>query len=177
MSTKKKHGGKREGAGRPSLGITKKVSLTLTNDVWQFIENAESKSKFLRKIITKAFQEQNDVQPVKASRVLNEEEVKENAREELWWELVQKFIFEGKVEIGKKSIRELLDHRKISNIMQEKIIGNLFQDVKKGKKLEIYYLHGYFFFQKKRIPFHPDFEPLVECVGMALIESVMKNFD
>lgn len=50
----KKHGGKREGAGRPSLGTTKKVSITLPDESWEQIEKARgerSMSAFLRDII------------------------------------------------------------------------------------------------------------------------------
>jgi hypothetical protein len=36
---KSTHGGKRKGAGRPSLGTTKKVSLTLPDEIWGMIEN------------------------------------------------------------------------------------------------------------------------------------------
>lgn len=48
------HGGKREGAGRPSLGTTKKVSITLPDEVWEQIEksrNGKPLSKFLREVI------------------------------------------------------------------------------------------------------------------------------
>lgn len=49
-------GGLREGAGRKSTGITKKVSLTLSEDVWQDIEQAceeqnASRSQVFRNII------------------------------------------------------------------------------------------------------------------------------
>ncbi|WP_374723674.1 CopG family transcriptional regulator [Calidifontibacillus erzurumensis] len=55
-SRSKQHGGKREGAGRKSLGITKKVSITLEKEVWEEIEEKKGKepmSSFLRKIILK----------------------------------------------------------------------------------------------------------------------------
>lgn len=48
------HGGKREGAGRPSLGTTKKVSITLPDEVWKEIDEARGErtmSAFLRDII------------------------------------------------------------------------------------------------------------------------------
>jgi hypothetical protein len=49
-------GGLREGAGRKSTGITKKVSLTLPEDIWQEIEQAcegqnLSRSQVFRNII------------------------------------------------------------------------------------------------------------------------------
>ncbi|TCS94996.1 hypothetical protein [Hazenella coriacea] len=39
----KKRGGKRPGAGRPRLGITKKVSLTLTLEEWEKLEESGDK--------------------------------------------------------------------------------------------------------------------------------------
>lgn len=38
LDCRPKHGGYREGAGRPSLGVTKKVSITLPADIWNEIE-------------------------------------------------------------------------------------------------------------------------------------------
>ena len=47
-------GGKREGAGRPSLGTTRKVSITLPDEIWEQLEDARADkpmSAFLREII------------------------------------------------------------------------------------------------------------------------------
>src|SRR5690606_7477754 len=47
-------GGRREGAGRPSLGTTRKVSITLPDEIWEQLEDAKSDksmSAFLREII------------------------------------------------------------------------------------------------------------------------------
>jgi hypothetical protein len=49
-------GGLREGAGRKSIGITKKVSLTLTDDMWERLEkecinNNQSRSEIIRNMI------------------------------------------------------------------------------------------------------------------------------
>lgn len=51
---------KKRSAGRPSIGITKKVSLTLTKDDWeQFDAKAKkNRSLFLRKIIVNFFNEE-----------------------------------------------------------------------------------------------------------------------
>ncbi|WP_219350315.1 hypothetical protein [Campylobacter sp. 1] len=48
------HGGKREGAGRPALGTTRKVSITLPDEEWKALETAKgglSMSAYLREII------------------------------------------------------------------------------------------------------------------------------
>lgn len=58
---KVQHGGFREGAGRPSLGITKKVSITLPEEIWSKIEedivlsDLKSQSAYLRNLILKHF--------------------------------------------------------------------------------------------------------------------------
>lgn len=49
-------GGLREGSGRKSIGVTKKVSLTLTEDIWGKIEshctvNKLSRSEVIRNIL------------------------------------------------------------------------------------------------------------------------------
>lgn len=51
---KPSHGGKREGAGRPSLGTTRKVSITLPDTVWSGIEEKKgekSMSAYLRELL------------------------------------------------------------------------------------------------------------------------------
>ncbi|HDX9577664.1 TPA: CopG family transcriptional regulator [Bacillus pseudomycoides] len=53
---KNDHGGKREGAGRPSLGITKKVSITLSKEDWERIEASKKPfSQFFRDLTLKEF--------------------------------------------------------------------------------------------------------------------------
>ncbi|MED4462063.1 hypothetical protein [Metabacillus fastidiosus] len=54
LSCRPGHGGFREGAGRPAIGITKKVSITLPTDTWERIEKEKGKSSmsaFLRDIL------------------------------------------------------------------------------------------------------------------------------
>lgn len=48
------HGGSREGAGRPSIGVTRKVSITLPEEYWQAIEDDRGDMKlsaYLRELI------------------------------------------------------------------------------------------------------------------------------
>lgn len=53
---KNNHGGKREGAGRPSLGITKKVSITLQQEHWDRIKDSgKGFSEFFRELTLKEF--------------------------------------------------------------------------------------------------------------------------
>ncbi|WP_226530860.1 hypothetical protein [Metabacillus niabensis] len=55
---------KRESAGRPSLGVTKKVSITLPNDIWEQIEkeikadkDLKSTSAFFRRMVLDHYKE------------------------------------------------------------------------------------------------------------------------
>lgn len=57
-------GGLREGAGRPSIGVTKKVSVTLTEELWQEIEGVcvdqnVSRSQVFRNIIEAHFSKES----------------------------------------------------------------------------------------------------------------------
>jgi hypothetical protein len=53
-----KHGGKRVGAGRPALGVTKKVSITLSEEDWKRIEKIARNlfSQFFRELTLKEFE-------------------------------------------------------------------------------------------------------------------------
>ncbi|MEJ8304997.1 ribbon-helix-helix domain-containing protein [Saccharibacillus sacchari] len=49
-------GGLREGAGRKKIGVTRKVSLTLTEEIWEKIEadcaeSGSSRSEIIRRIL------------------------------------------------------------------------------------------------------------------------------
>jgi hypothetical protein len=57
-------GGLREGAGRKGIGVTKKVSLTLTEELWQEIEGAcegqnVSRSQWFRSIVESHFSKES----------------------------------------------------------------------------------------------------------------------
>jgi hypothetical protein len=57
---KPSRGGKREGAGRPSLGTTKKVSITLPDEVWDMIDTKKENmtlSAYLRFLIMQKFRD------------------------------------------------------------------------------------------------------------------------
>ncbi|OUM84384.1 MAG: CopG family transcriptional regulator [Parageobacillus thermoglucosidasius] len=54
------HGGRREGAGRPSIGVTRKVSITIPEEYWQAIEDDRGDMKlsaYLRELIIRKMDE------------------------------------------------------------------------------------------------------------------------
>jgi hypothetical protein len=59
-------GGPRAGAGRKGIGETKKVSLTLTKEIWDELENrcsasGLSRSEVIRRIIESSLNEDNQI--------------------------------------------------------------------------------------------------------------------
>lgn len=45
------HGGKREGSGRKAIGITRKISLTLDDDTWEYIDGIKERGFSYSEII------------------------------------------------------------------------------------------------------------------------------
>ncbi|RBW68196.1 helix-turn-helix domain-containing protein [Bacillus taeanensis] len=103
------------------------------------------------------------------------EEAKEEARAQLWWELVQKFIFEDYVEIGKQTVTDLLKARRYDRLYQKKILDQFFQDVEKGRKKRVYYLHGYFPYKGQRLALHEDYSLIEEKVAARMIEVIQQD--
>ncbi|MCU5519831.1 CopG family transcriptional regulator [Bacillus cereus] len=70
MTVQNNRGGKREGAGRKAIGETRKVSLTLPNELWSEIEflceyDGESQSKVIRKMLEKQIPNTKMIQDIK----------------------------------------------------------------------------------------------------------------
>lgn len=70
MTEQNKRGGKREGAGRKGIGETRKVSLTLSPEMWSVIEEIcedenSSQSKVLRKMLEKQMPKTKMVKEIK----------------------------------------------------------------------------------------------------------------
>lgn len=54
-------GGRRPGAGRPKEGITKKVSLTLSQDEWDVLERESTYGAAVKKLIQQAGTEERKI--------------------------------------------------------------------------------------------------------------------
>ena len=104
------HGGKRMGAGRKPIGISKTLSLTLDEETWEQIdqdkqEQNKSQSAILRSII------EDHYKPVE----------KADDRSTIWWELMRKNIFESYVEIKESQVKECTEHWKHSNEFKREV--------------------------------------------------------
>jgi hypothetical protein len=98
--------------------------------------------------------------------------IKREAQEELWWELVQKFIFESHVDVKQSLVKELLSTRPYTEDTNPKILQDLYEDVPKGKKLRVYLLHGAFPFRGERVSFDMKAADIEEEIAGRLIDTI-----
>lgn len=104
----------------------------------------------------------------KKSVVLDEEKV----REKMWWELVQRNIFEGYLELKRKDIRECIDHLRMSEEF-EKYVWNVVSKHKRGYATpRVPYLLDHFIFDSKRVRFDEKYESQKEQILYSLIEHL-----
>ncbi|MGG5252146.1 hypothetical protein ACQYAD_01115 [Neobacillus sp. SM06] len=159
-------GGKRQGAGRPASGTTRKVSLTLLDETWDRIEETKqeqniSQSAVLRSIIENHYTTAD--QPVV------------NEREVMWWEIARKNVFEGIIEIEKSLLHECILHRKYSNELEKEVWDRCVANSRAYRKPRVSYLLDAFKFEGKRLSFDQNFESLKEQAIFSIIEYVRLN--
>ena len=94
--------------------------------------------------------------------------VKEEAiREQIWFEIVQRNIFEGYVDIKKSRLKKCIEHKGYSNAFFMYCWGQLTQQY---GGLRVPYLLDAFLYDSKRIKMDHYYELLEERVLFALIE-------
>jgi ribonuclease HII len=100
-------------------------------------------------------------------------QIKESAREEMWWELVQKHIFEDALIVKKKQMQECIAHKGYSKEF-ENYVWNIVSEHKRGYSTpRIPYLLDAFLFNGKRIKMDTQYSLLEEQILYALIEYLM----
>ena len=94
----------------------------------------------------------------------------ESAREEMWWQLVRKFIFEGEVQIKKSRVKECVDHNKHT----KEFFTYAWNEINKNKNRtpRVYYLLDHCLFDGRRIAFKKEYEGLEEQIIFAVIEHL-----
>lgn len=92
---------------------------------------------------------------------------KETIREQMWYEIVQRNIFEGYVDIKKSRLKDCIEHKGYSNAFFTYCWEQLTQ---KNGGLRIPYLLDAFLYDSKRIKMDHYYELLEERVLFALIE-------
>ncbi|MFK3939789.1 hypothetical protein ACI2JA_19965 [Alkalihalobacillus sp. NPDC078783] len=98
-------------------------------------------------------------------------EIEENAREKMWWEIVQKNVFDDRIEIKKSRVKECIaHHRRDSAPLLEKI-WNIVKDHNMGYRYPcVLVLLDAFLFKGERVMLDQNFEDKEEQVLFALIE-------
>lgn len=104
-------GGKREGAGRKPQGITRKVSLTLTEDEWAKIENSGGTvAAFLRELMQHSKQGDEDMAVFwkeEAERIRKDALEKSNEIARLKCELEKSNLNQSEERLTKREVEEL----------------------------------------------------------------------
>ena len=96
--------------------------------------------------------------------------VKEEIREQMWFEIVQRNIFEGFIEIKKSRLKECIEHKDYSKEFFIYCWDQLTQKNRNYAVPRVPYLLDAFLYDSKRIKMDEDYELLEEKVLFALIE-------
>ena len=98
--------------------------------------------------------------------------VTEEIREQMWYQIVQRNIFEGFVEIKKSRLKECIDHRGYSKEFFIYCWDQLNQNNRGHAIRRVPYLLDAFLYDSKRIKMDNNYEMLEEKVLFALIEHL-----
>ncbi|WLR44440.1 helix-turn-helix domain-containing protein (plasmid) [Bacillus carboniphilus] len=99
-------------------------------------------------------------------------DVKENARAEMWWEIVKKNIFEGYIEIKKNRLKECIEHRKHSKDFFDYCWEHVNEHKRGYATPRVPYLLDAFVYDGYRVKFDENFDILEEQILFALIEHL-----
>lgn len=159
------HGGKREGAGRRAIGISKTLSLTLDAETWEQVEQDKqeqnkSQSAILRSII------EDHYKPIEQADQQADE------RSTIWWELMRKNIFESYVEIKESQVKKCIQHWKYANEFKREVWRRCKENSKAQgyKKIGVKYLLDSFLFEGNQLQLDQNFESIEEQVIFAIIK-------
>lgn len=99
---------------------------------------------------------------------------REAVRTEMWWELVNKWIYEGNIEIKKTWVAQCIEHNRHSKEF-ETYVWNTFQEKSPYYKPRIYYLLDACEFDGQRIPLDKSYSSLHEQILYPVIEYLRKK--
>ena len=115
------------------------------------------------------------IESTNATNDVNRVDDKEAIRNEMWWELARKYIFEGYIEPKKTQIQECIQHNGQSKEL-ESYVWNAISKHKMGyAKPHIPYLLDAFLFDGSRIKLDQHYELFEEKVLYALIEHLRQE--
>ena len=100
---------------------------------------------------------------------------KEKIREEMWYEITNKNIWEGFVEIKKGLLKEAKRYAKFSDELMEEVWNRCVENSRMYSKPRVSYLLEAFSFEGKRILLDKNYAELEEQVIFAIIEYVKRH--
>lgn len=164
------HGGKRMGAGRKPIGISKTLSLTLDEETWEQIDQDKQKqnksqSAILREIIEDHY------------KPIDQADQQANERSTIWWELIRKNIFESYIEIKESMVKECIQHWKYPNEFKREVWQRCKDNSKAQgyKKIGVKLLLDSFLFEGKQLPLDKSFESIEKQIISSIIRYVWMN--
>ncbi|WP_214891364.1 helix-turn-helix domain-containing protein [Exiguobacterium sp. s142] len=98
--------------------------------------------------------------------------IKEQAREEMWYELLGKFVFEDYFVLKKSEVKAAVQHMRYSKEFETEVWERCLKHTWGHATPRVPYLLGYFMFEGERIPFNKDFGGRDEQIIYALIEKI-----
>lgn len=107
--------------------------------------------------------------------VVNSDEMTKKAREQMWWELVRKNIFEGYIEVRKTNVRACIEHRGYSKTLESFIWEEILKNDRGYRTPRIPYLLEAFLFDSKRLLKDESYNQLEDQILFSLIEYVRKQ--
>ncbi|MFE4525770.1 hypothetical protein ACFRCQ_27400 [Cytobacillus firmus] len=115
----------------------------------------------------------NDV--IKEDNATNVVPTREQIREEMWYEITSKNIWEGFVEIKKTMLKEAKKHAKYSDELMKEVWQRCVENSKMYSKPRVSYLLEAFSFEGERILLDQNYADLEEQVIFAIVEYVKKT--
>ncbi|MCT4783109.1 hypothetical protein, partial [Exiguobacterium himgiriensis] len=100
------------------------------------------------------------------------EAIKERAREEMWYELLGKFVFEDYFVLKKSEVKAAVEHMRYSKEFEAEVWERCSKHTWGHATPRVPYLLDYFMFEGDRIPFNKDFGGRDEQIIHALIEKI-----
>lgn len=100
--------------------------------------------------------------------------IRNQAREDMWYELANKNIWEGYIEIKKKALKDAAEHRKYSDALVEEVWSRCEKNSSAYAKPRIFYLLDACGFERKRLLLDKNFASKEEQVVYAVFEHIMR---
>jgi hypothetical protein len=154
-------------------GLIKGIPPNSRKEGWKI--SAESLNEFMKQrlpeIPTKdVVKEKPEVYVSKSAQ-----EIEEDVRASIWFELANKHIWEGFIEIKKTRIRECVYHRRYCSKLEEAVWKACLENSRAYSKPRVFYLLGAFGFDRKRISMDTNFGDIEEQIIFPIIEYVRKK--